>query len=77
MESEVAISMREQIKDYVMDELVGVEIGLNNMESSTNMDENSFDEYSYYSLSFMSRSELEKYATYCRDMYKCVKAQEI
>ena len=40
------------------------------------MDENSFDDYSDDALIFMSRSKLEKYAAYCRDMYKRVKAQE-
>ena len=56
--------------------LEGAKINLNNMASSTNMDDNSFDDYSDDSLSYMSQSELEQYAPYCRDMYKCVKAQE-
>ena len=76
MTPKVASRVREQIKEHVMAALARVEIGLNNMESSTNMDENSFDDYLDDALSLMSRSELEKYATYCRDMYKHVKAQE-
>ena len=76
MAYEVGSRVREQIKEYVMDALVGVEIGLNNMASSTNMDDNSFDDYSDDALSFMIRSQLEQYATYCRDMYKHVKDQE-
>ena len=76
MTSEVARRVRGHIKEHVMAALAGVEIGLNNMASSTNMDDNSFDDYSDDALSFMSRSELEKYAVYCRDMYKRVKAQE-
>ena len=74
MTSEVASRVRAHIKEHVMDALVGVEIGLNNMASSTNLHDNSFDDYSDDALIFMSRSELEQYATYCRDMYKCVKA---
>ena len=35
--------------------LAGVEIDLNNMASSTNMDGNSFDDYSDDALIFMSR----------------------
>ena len=46
------------------------------MAYSTNMDDNSFDDYSDGAFIFMSRSELEQYPTYCRDMYKHVKDQE-
>ena len=76
MTSEVESRVREQIKEHVMDALVGVEIDLNNMASSINMDDNSFDDYLDDALSFMSQPELDQYATYCRDMYKHVKAQE-
>ena len=40
------------------------------------MDDSSFDDYSDDALSFMSRLELDQYATYCRYMYKHVKDQE-
>jgi len=76
MTSEVASRVRAQIKEHVMAALSGVEIGLHNSASSTNMDDNSFDDYSDDALRFMSRSELEKYAACCRDMYKSIKAQE-
>ena len=56
MTSKVASRVREQIKEHVMAALVGVEISLNNMASSTNMDDNSFDDYSDDALSFMIRS---------------------
>ena len=76
MTSEVESRLREQIKEHVMAALAGVEISLNNMASSTNMDDNSFDDYSDDALSFMNQPELDQYATYCRDMYKHVKDQE-
>ena len=39
MTSEVVSRVRAHIKEHVMDALVGVEINLNNMSSSTNTDE--------------------------------------
>ena len=56
MTYEVESRVREQIKEHVMAALAGIEISLNNMASSTNMDDNSFDDYSNDALSFMSRS---------------------
>ena len=46
------------------------------MEYSTNMDENSFDDDLDDALIFISQSKLQKYAPYCRYMYKHVKAEE-
>ena len=74
--SQIAIGVREEIRDRVGAALAGVEIGLHSISSASSMDVDPFDDYSNDRLKCISRLELEQYATYCRDNYKRVVARQ-
>ena len=44
--SQIAIGVREEIRDHVGATLAGVEIGLHSISSASNMDAGPFDDYS-------------------------------
>ena len=75
--SQIVRGVREEIRDSVGAALAGVEIGLHCISSTSSMNAGPFDDYSDDRLKSMSRLELGQYATYCRDNYKRVVAQQI